>query len=81
MRVLFMRTGNSARSEIAEALLERFGGPDFEVESAGTEPKGVNLYRARGPAPYATGIILTSGVPPAAASRGKGRRASPRRRY
>lgn len=47
IRVLFVCTGNSARSQIAEALLERFGGPDFEVESAGTEPKGVNPYSIR----------------------------------
>ncbi len=42
IRVLFVCTGNSARSQIAEALLERYGDPDFEVESAGTEPRGVN---------------------------------------
>jgi arsenate reductase len=47
IRVLFVCTGNSARSQIAEALLERFGGPDFEVESAGTQPKGVNPYSVR----------------------------------
>src|ERR1700704_1478798 len=39
VRVLFVCTGNSARSQIAQALLERFGGPDFQVESAGTAPK------------------------------------------
>ena len=44
IRVLFVCTGNSARSQIAEALLEHFGGPDFAVESAGTEPKGVNPF-------------------------------------
>lgn len=27
---------------MAEALLRRNGGPDFEVHSAGTEPRGVN---------------------------------------
>ena len=42
IRVLFVCTGNSARSQLGEALLERYGGPDFEVESAGTEPRGVN---------------------------------------
>ena len=42
IRVLFVCTGNSARSQIAEAVLGRLGGPDFEVHSAGTEPKGVN---------------------------------------
>lgn len=44
IRVLFVCTGNSARSQIAEALLRDFGGADFEVFSAGTEPKGVNPY-------------------------------------
>jgi arsenate reductase (thioredoxin) len=42
IRVLFVCTGNSARSQIAEAVLGRLGGSDFEVHSAGTEPKGVN---------------------------------------
>jgi arsenate reductase len=40
-------TGNSARSQIAEALLGRIGGDDFAVLSAGTEPKGVNPYTIR----------------------------------
>jgi len=40
--VLFICTGNSARSQIAEALLDEMGGPGFEVASAGTHPKGVN---------------------------------------
>ena len=44
IRVLFVCTGNSARSQIADAVLGRLGGPDFEVFSAGTEPKGVNPY-------------------------------------
>ncbi len=47
IRVLFVCTGNSARSQIAEALLGRLGGADFEVHSAGTEPKGVNPYTVR----------------------------------
>ena len=47
IRVLFVCTGNSARSQIAEAVLGRLGGPDFEVYSAGTEPKGVNPYSIR----------------------------------
>jgi arsenate reductase len=44
IRVLFVCTGNSARSQIAEALLEHFGAADFAVDSAGTEPKGVNPF-------------------------------------
>ena len=47
IRVLFVCTGNSARSQMAEALLRDFGGADFEVFSAGTEPKGVNPYTVR----------------------------------
>jgi arsenate reductase len=47
IRVLFICTGNSARSQIAQALLQQAGGDDFEVESAGTEPKGVNPYTVR----------------------------------
>jgi len=46
-RVLFVCTGNSARSQMAEALLRQKGGPDFEVSSAGTEPHGVNPYTIR----------------------------------
>ena len=47
IRVLFVCTGNSARSQLAEAALGRLGGADFEVHSAGTEPKGVNPYTIR----------------------------------
>ncbi len=47
IRVLFVCTGNSARSQIAEAVLGRIGGDDFDVRSAGTEPKGVNPLTLR----------------------------------
>ncbi|MBA4170460.1 MAG: arsenate reductase ArsC, partial [Chloroflexi bacterium] len=43
MRVLFICTGNSARSIMAEALLRHRANSRLEVISAGTEPKGVNL--------------------------------------
>jgi arsenate reductase (thioredoxin) len=47
IRVLFVCTGNSARSQIGEALLRDLGGADFEAFSAGTEPRGVNPYTVR----------------------------------
>jgi protein-tyrosine-phosphatase/DNA-binding transcriptional MerR regulator len=40
--VLFVCNGNSSRSQIAEALLGRFGGSDFGAVSAGTRPKQVH---------------------------------------
>ena len=47
IRVLFVCTGNSARSVMAEALLRRHGGDTFEVHSAGTEPRGINPLTLR----------------------------------
>lgn len=41
-RVLFLCTGNSARSQMAEGLLREMAGERFEVLSAGTNPVGVN---------------------------------------
>jgi arsenate reductase len=40
-RVLFVCTGNRARSQIAEGLLRHLAGDRFEVHSAGTKPKGL----------------------------------------
>lgn len=52
--VLFVCTHNSARSQIAEALLGRYGGADFEVHSAGTEATRVN--------PFAIRVLAEAGI-------------------
>jgi len=55
IKVLFLCTGNSARSQIAEALLRRMAGDQFEVFSAGLEPKGIN--------PLTTRVMEEIGIP------------------
>jgi arsenate reductase len=57
LRVLFVCTGNSARSIMAEALLRKAGGNDFDVHSAGTHPRGVNPLTVR--------VLQDAGLPTA----------------
>lgn len=46
-KVLFICVHNSARSQMAEAYLRMYGGPEFEVESAGLEPGKLNPFVVR----------------------------------
>jgi arsenate reductase len=41
-RILFLCTGNSARSQMAEVLLRLIAGDHFDAASAGTHPVGLN---------------------------------------
>lgn len=41
-KVLFVCIHNSARSQMAEAFLKKYGGDAFEAESAGLEPGNLN---------------------------------------
>ena len=47
IRVIFVCTGNSARSQMAEALLRQEGGARFDVVSAGVDPRGVHPMTIR----------------------------------
>lgn len=45
--VLFLCTGNSARSQMAEAFVWHHAGDWLEPHSAGLDPKGMNPYTTR----------------------------------
>lgn len=53
-RVLFLCTGNSCRSQMAEGWLRHLAGDRFEVFSAGTKPAGLN--------PLAVKVMKESGI-------------------
>jgi protein-tyrosine-phosphatase len=46
-RILFLCTGNSARSQIAEALLEQMSEGTIEAASAGSNPKPLHTHAIR----------------------------------
>jgi arsenate reductase len=53
-RVLFLCMHNSARSQMAEAYLNKFGSDKFEVESAGFKPAPIN--------PLVIEVLLEDGI-------------------
>ena len=54
-RILFLCTTNSARSQMAEAFLKKYGGDKFEAYSAGLEPKAIH--------PYTEQVMQEIGIP------------------
>ena len=54
MKILFLCTGNSCRSQIAEGWAKQLGGDQFEVYSAGIESHGKN--------PRAIAVMQDAGV-------------------
>jgi arsenate reductase (thioredoxin) len=53
-RVLFLCTGNSCRSQMAEGWLRQTAGDRIEVQSAGTKPAGLN--------PMAVAVMREAGI-------------------
>ncbi|MCM4078771.1 arsenate reductase/protein-tyrosine-phosphatase family protein [Paractinoplanes hotanensis] len=53
-RVLFLCTGNSARSQMAEALLRQHTAGSVQAFSAGSRPKPIH--------PYAVSVLATRGI-------------------
>ena len=61
-KVLFLCVHNSARSQMAEAFLKKWGGRRFEAESAGLEPGVLNPFVVRAMAEI--GIDIWQGAIP-----------------
>lgn len=61
LRVLFLCTHNSSRSQMAEGLLRARGGPRFAVFSAGTHPTAVHPLAVRAMAEQGTDISPQGG--------------------
>jgi arsenate reductase (thioredoxin) len=55
LRILFLCTTNSARSQMAEGFLKKYGGDNFEAYSAGLEPKAIH--------PYTEQVMQEIGIP------------------
>jgi arsenate reductase (thioredoxin) len=53
-KVLFVCTGNSARSQMAEGFARHFGGEQIEAHSAGVEPSRLN--------PVAVAVMREKGI-------------------
>jgi arsenate reductase len=47
VRVLFLCTGNSARSQMAEAFARHYGQRRVEASSAGIDPKGLHPFTVK----------------------------------
>jgi arsenate reductase len=54
IKILFLCIHNSARSQMAEAYMKKFGSDRFEPESAGLEPGNLN--------PLAVEVMLEDGI-------------------
>jgi len=54
MKVLFLCTGNSCRSQMAEGFLRAYGGDRYEAHSAGTKPAELN--------PIAVEVMSEAGI-------------------